>query len=88
MNKADYHQTPEGQPSATMNAPLLIDKEDVLKVLNDLTANFPSEEIPFEVIEKALARFTAPRDIGRLKGHPSIDRLDQVLAQHKISHTS
>jgi hypothetical protein len=72
----------------TIKPPLLIDKDEVIKVLNDLMAQYPTDEIPFEVIEKALARFTQTPDLGRLQDNPSINKLDQILAQHKNLHTS
>jgi hypothetical protein len=83
MDINDNDNMPEGQPSEPIKTPLLIDKQEVIKVLQDLVAQYPSEEIPLDVVEKALAKFTGPRDIGRLNNHPAIDKLDKILAQFK-----
>jgi hypothetical protein len=86
MELSDYNQPPAEDPSGNMKAPLLIDKQEVIKVLQDLVAQYPTDEIPAEIVQKALAKFTGPRDIGRLNSHPAIDKLDQILAQFKNPH--
>jgi hypothetical protein len=85
MDLTDHDHTPEESAGST-KIPLLVDKQEVIKVLQDLVAQYPSDEIPLEVIESALAKFLGPRDIGRLSHHPAIEKLDKILAQFRNPH--
>ncbi len=71
-------------PADSQKVQLLVDKQEVIKVLQDLVEKYPSDDIPLEVIEQALARFLGTRDLGPLNNHPAIEKLDKILAQHKF----
>jgi len=62
---------------------LLVNKEYVIKALQDLIDQYPSDEIPLDVVKQTLAKFIGIQEPERLKNNPSIEKLDKVLAQFK-----
>jgi hypothetical protein len=79
---------PQPEEGSSFKAPLLVDKQEIIKILQDLVEKHPTDDIPLEAVEQALAKFLGPRDLGRLNNHPSIERLDKILAQFKNPRTS
>jgi hypothetical protein len=65
----------------------MVDKDQIIQVLESVIEHYPQDEVPFEVMQEALSKFTVTRDIGRLKNNPAIEKLDQIIAQHKKPRT-
>jgi hypothetical protein len=85
LTNHDTTEPEEGQP-AKVN--LLVNKQDVINALQSLLDQYPGDEIPSNVLEETLEKFLGTRDLGRLTHNPAIEKLDQVLARHKIPRTS
>jgi hypothetical protein len=80
MDFNDHHQDLTSAPS---EAPFVADKEQIIQALESVIAHYPQDEVPFDVMEQALSKFLAPRNLGRLNNNPAIEKLDKVIAQYK-----
>ena len=84
MEPAD-HSNP--MPSNESTRPHF-DKNEVIKVLQQLINDHPSDVVPSSVVEEALAKVIGSRNLNGLQDDPALKKLEQTLTKARSKFSS
>ena len=66
----------------------VIDKNEVIRALQQLINDHPSDVIDRDLIEEALAKVIGTRDLNALQDDPTLKNLEQTLSKARAKFSS